>query len=113
MPLLLGLRGASVKGPVEVGAEKPIRRMHIQFFCLRLPRGSSCSLFISQTATTLDGYLRHKDMLAEVCKQFDCQSAEYTGERAPCVAAVIAAAACWLGFGAPTGEGPWWVVVVL
>ena len=33
-----------------------------------------------QTAARLDGYLRHKDMLAEVCKQFDCESAEYTGE---------------------------------
>lgn len=33
-----------------------------------------------KTAATLDGYLRHKDMLAEVCKQFDCESAEFTGE---------------------------------
>lgn len=33
-----------------------------------------------QTAATLDGYLRHKDMIAEVCKQFDCESAEYVGE---------------------------------
>ncbi|CAM9347046.1 unnamed protein product [Hapterophycus canaliculatus] len=33
-----------------------------------------------KTAATLDGYLRHKDMIAEVCKQFDCESAEYVGE---------------------------------
>ena len=32
-----------------------------------------------QTAATLDGYLRHPDMIAEVCKQFDCTTAEYTG----------------------------------
>ncbi|CAM9174845.1 unnamed protein product [Scytosiphon promiscuus] len=35
-----------------------------------------------KTASTLDGYLRHKDMIAEVCKQFDCESAEYVGNRA-------------------------------
>eukprot|EP00752_Nemacystus_decipiens_P003573 g3295.t1 len=33
-----------------------------------------------KTAARLDAYLRHKDMLAEVCKQFDCESAEYIGE---------------------------------
>ncbi|CAM9920050.1 unnamed protein product [Ascophyllum nodosum] len=33
-----------------------------------------------KTATTLDGYLRHPDMIAEVCKQFDCERAEYMGE---------------------------------
>lgn len=40
----------------------------------------SCRFCPLQTAATLDKYLRHKDMLAEVCKQFDCESAEYTGE---------------------------------
>eukprot|EP00903_Cladosiphon_okamuranus_P011341 g10690.t1 len=33
-----------------------------------------------KTAARLDGYLRHEDMLAEVCKQFECESAEYIGE---------------------------------
>eukprot|EP00904_Undaria_pinnatifida_P008435 jgi/Undpi1/4721/HiC_scaffold_18.g08074.m1 len=33
-----------------------------------------------KTAATLDGYLRHPDMIAEVCKQFDCTTAEYTGD---------------------------------
>lgn len=33
-----------------------------------------------KTAATLDAYLKHPDMIAEVCKQFDCKDAEFVGE---------------------------------
>ncbi|CAM9564767.1 unnamed protein product, partial [Phaeothamnion confervicola] len=35
---------------------------------------------LPETEAMLTAYLRHPDMIAEVCKQAQCEGAEYTGE---------------------------------
>lgn len=82
-----GVRLSTHKQPVSLASHagrrsRPgARSANVATMAIRAVESFNSAFTLEEkTAATLDGYLRHKDMIAEVCKQFDCTGAEYIGE---------------------------------